>query len=63
MSDVLALARDPASWASRGHPEWGAFKLGHTHPEYSNSGLIFNATPAWVIQGVQLGQSRDQASR
>lgn len=34
--DILALARDPAGWRSHGHPEWGAFKLGHTHPEYSN---------------------------
>ncbi len=39
-SDILALARRPGGWAERGHPEWGAFKFGHTHPEYSNSGLI-----------------------
>jgi Ca-activated chloride channel family protein len=38
-SDVLALARDPKGWAAHGHPEWGAFKLGHTHPETSNSGV------------------------
>ncbi len=34
------MARDPHGWASLGHPEWGSFKFGHTHPEYSNSGLI-----------------------
>jgi Ca-activated chloride channel homolog len=39
-ADVIALAKDPTGWASRGHPEWGSFKFGHTHPEYSNSGLI-----------------------
>jgi Ca-activated chloride channel family protein len=39
-SDILALAREPNGWATRGHPEWGTFKFGHTHPEYSNSGLI-----------------------
>ncbi|HEX3528904.1 MAG TPA: VWA domain-containing protein [Thermoanaerobaculia bacterium] len=38
-SNVLALARDPKGWAAYGHPEWGAFKLGHTHPETSNSGV------------------------
>jgi len=38
-SNVLALARDPKGWAAHGHPEWGAFKLGHTHPETSNSGV------------------------
>ena len=39
-SDVLALATDPRGWGARGHPEWGPFKFGHTHPEFSNSGLI-----------------------
>jgi Ca-activated chloride channel family protein len=34
----LAVSKD--GWGSRGHPEWGAFKFGHTHPERSNSGLI-----------------------
>jgi Ca-activated chloride channel family protein len=38
-SNVLALARDPKGWAAHGHPEWGAFKLGHTNPETSNSGV------------------------
>jgi Ca-activated chloride channel family protein len=41
-SDILALARDPAGWGSRGHPEWGAFRLGKTNPNFSTSGL--NAT-------------------
>ena len=39
-TDILALARDPRGWASVGHPEWGPFRFGHTHPEFSNSGLI-----------------------
>ncbi|HKD35219.1 MAG TPA: extracellular solute-binding protein, partial [Pirellulales bacterium] len=39
-ADILELARDPKGWANRGHPEWGTFKFGHTHPDYSNSGLI-----------------------
>src|SRR5262245_6241072 len=34
--EILGLARDPAGWSSHGHPEWGAFRFGHTHPEYSN---------------------------
>ena len=29
--------------ARYGHPEWGRFKLGHTHPEFSNSGLLVGA--------------------
>jgi Ca-activated chloride channel family protein len=39
-SDILAVVRNKDGWGSAGHPEWGSFKFGHTHPEYSNSGLI-----------------------
>ena len=38
-SDVLSLGRDPEGWASKGHPEWGAFTLGKTNPTVSTSGL------------------------
>jgi Ca-activated chloride channel family protein len=33
--DLVALAGDPRGWASKGHPEWGRFKLGKTNPEES----------------------------
>ena len=39
-TDILTVSRDPAGWGKLGHPEWGAMKLGHTHPEYSSSGLL-----------------------
>ncbi|MEU1465505.1 substrate-binding and VWA domain-containing protein [Streptomyces sp. NPDC005727] len=42
--DLAALAGQPHFWKDHGHPEWGAFKLGKTNPEYSTSGL--NATIA-----------------
>src|SRR5207249_2514411 len=38
-ADVLQLARDRAGWGSRGHPEWGEFRLGKTNPNISTSGL------------------------
>ncbi|MGH9194408.1 MAG: substrate-binding and vWA domain-containing protein [Acidimicrobiia bacterium] len=41
-SDILSLSRDPAGWGKLGHPEWGAFRLGKTNPNFSTSGL--NAT-------------------
>jgi Ca-activated chloride channel homolog len=62
-SDVLALARDPAGWASHGHPEWGAFKLGHTHPEYSNSGLIALLAEAYAGAGKVAGLSLEDLRR
>lgn len=39
-SDILAISKNDKGWAAYGHPEWGRFKFGHTHPESSNSGLI-----------------------
>lgn len=39
-ADILPLATDPQGWASVGEPLWGRFKFGHTHPEFSNSGLM-----------------------
>jgi Ca-activated chloride channel family protein len=50
-SDILTLAREPRGWAAHGHPEWGPFKLGHTHPEYSNSGLISLLAEAYAAAG------------
>ncbi|GAA0396723.1 VWA domain-containing protein [Acrocarpospora corrugata] len=41
-SDILELGSDPEGWARYGHPEWGAFRLGKTNPNFSTSGL--NAT-------------------
>jgi Ca-activated chloride channel family protein len=38
--DVIEVARSERGWAAYGRPEWGSVKLGHTHPEYSNSGLL-----------------------
>jgi Ca-activated chloride channel family protein len=38
-ADVLKLEAEPDAWASRGHPEWGSFKLGQTDPTVSTSGL------------------------
>jgi Ca-activated chloride channel homolog len=39
-SDVAALATSTEGWSAYGHPEWGQFKFGHTHPSYSNSGIV-----------------------
>ncbi len=41
-SDVITLSQDPTGWGSKGHPEWGPFRLGKTNPNFSTSGL--NAT-------------------
>jgi len=52
---IVALAADPQGWDSYGYPEWGRFKFGHTHPDYSNSGLLFMTALAYDA----LGQTSD----
>lgn len=39
-ADILAMASNKEGWAAYGKPQWGHFKFGHTHPQFSNSGLI-----------------------
>ena len=39
-ADILTLARNKKGWSSYGYPQWGSFKFGHTHPAYSNSGIL-----------------------
>jgi len=54
-SDILDLARDPQGWRTRGYPQWGRLKFGHTHPEYSNSGLISVLAATYAAVGKTAG--------
>jgi len=54
-SDILGLARNPKGWSAYGFPQWGKFKFGHTHPEYSNSGLISLFAEAYAASGKTAG--------
>jgi len=56
--DIIKVSKDPKGWGSLGHPEWGMFKLGHTHPEYSNSGLLAVLAEAYAGAGKQRGLDR-----
>ncbi len=49
------MGANPKGWAAYGHPEYGTFKFGHTHPDTSNSGL--DAVIAEYYAGA--GKSRD----
>ncbi|HEX2850260.1 MAG TPA: substrate-binding domain-containing protein [Acidimicrobiales bacterium] len=53
--DILTLAQDPNGWASKGHPEWGAFKLGKTNPNFSTSGLSSTVAQYYAATGKQSG--------
>jgi len=54
-SDILSLSTDPQGWAARGYPQWGRFKFGHTHPEFSNSGLISLFAEVYAATGKTTG--------
>jgi Ca-activated chloride channel family protein len=60
-ADVLKLADASKGWASKGHPEWGSFLFGHTHPEHSNSGLISVLAEVYAGAGVPKGQVLNRA--
>ena len=58
-ADIAQLATSPDGWAGYGFPEWGSFKLGHTHPNYSNSGLLSVIAEAYAGAGKQRGLTVD----
>jgi Ca-activated chloride channel family protein len=39
-ADIAQLASADKGWSEFGYPEWGQFKFGHTHPDFSNSGIV-----------------------
>jgi Ca-activated chloride channel family protein len=49
--DILALATSSRGWAAYGHPEFGPFKLGHTNPDFSTSGLSAVASEYYAVTG------------
>lgn len=62
-AEIVALARHPGGWGSVGHPEWGPFRFGHTHPGASNSGLIALLAEAYAGSGKVSGLTLDDVKR
>ena len=55
--DILALATSSRGWAAYGHPEYGPFRLGHTNPGFSTSGLSAVASEYYAVTGKPSGLS------
>lgn len=53
--DISLLAASEEGWSAYGHPEWGRFKFGHTHPAYSNSGITSIIAETYAGLGKQRG--------
>jgi Ca-activated chloride channel homolog len=50
-ADLAELATSERGWEAYGFPEWGQFKFGHTHPDYSNSGVTSILAMAYAATG------------
>jgi Ca-activated chloride channel homolog len=61
--DLLALSKDPQGWASKGHPEWGRFKLGKTNPNFSTSGLSSTIGQYYAATGKQADLTLEDVNR
>jgi Ca-activated chloride channel homolog len=62
-ADIVALANNPDGWAAYGHPEWGAFKLGKTNPNFSTSGLNFTIAEYYAATGKTEGLTLEDLQR
>ena len=58
--DIAALSANAQGWESLGHPEWGQFKFGHTHPDYSNVGLLAMTALTYSTLGKTEGLTPDE---
>lgn len=56
-ADILELARSGGGWGDFGHPEWGAFRLGKTNPNFSTSGLSALIAQTYAATGTTSGLS------
>ncbi len=53
--DILRLASSRAGWGAYGKPEYGAFKLVHTNPDFSTSGLSAVVAEYYAATGKKEG--------
>jgi Ca-activated chloride channel family protein len=58
-SDIAELAISEEGWSEYGYPEWGEFKFGHTHPDFSNSGISSAIAEVYAGVGKQRGLTLD----
>jgi len=54
-ADILKLARSKTGWGAFGHPEYGQFKLVHTNPDFSTSGLSAVVAEYYAATGKKEG--------
>ena len=53
--EMTKVASDPKGWASYGHPEWGQFRFGHGHPDFSTSAMLSVISTIYAAAGKTAG--------
>ncbi|MEO5726780.1 MAG: VWA domain-containing protein [Byssovorax sp.] len=54
-NDIFQVAMDPGGWGSLGHPEWGPFRFGHGHPDFSTSAMLSVVSSIYAAAGKTSG--------
>jgi Ca-activated chloride channel homolog len=62
-ADILKLARSSQGWGAYGRPELGAFKLVHTNPDFSTSGLSAVVAEYYSATGKKEGLTTSDIAR
>ena len=62
-AEILELATTKSDWAQFGKPTFGTFKLGHTNPDFSTSGLSFVAAQYYTAAGKREGLTVEDVQR
>ncbi len=61
--DILKLARSKQGWGAYGKPEFGQFKLVHTNPDFSTSGLSAVVAEYYAATGKKEGLRTSDIAR
>jgi Ca-activated chloride channel homolog len=57
--EIFKVASDPKGWGSYKHPEWGAFRFGHSHPDFSTSAMLSVISSIYAAAGKTQGVTPD----
>ena len=61
-ADLLRLARSGTGWERFGRPQWGGFKLVHTNPDFSTSGLSAVVAEYYAATGKRGGLTEEDVT-
>lgn len=62
-SEVLEITQNSKGWAAYDMPQWGKFRFGHTHPDYSNSGLISLIAETYAATGKKAQLTQEDVAK